>query len=538
MEKQLADKTIMELTKPIYGFALSKTNDSYAAEDLAGRIILEVYESLIRKDDIRDCRAYSMVIAMNIWKRFINEKINSPRMIPIDYVNLYSLKETADTLIINKEEKERLRREIAFLSNHQRQIIVLYYFKSMSIRNISLTLNIPEGTVKWHLFEARKELKMGIKKQMEVGVQGLNPVKFTNMGHSGYVGTSGNTDDILSTLLSQNIIWLCYKQKQSRDEIAKELGVNPLFIEDEIQRLVEIGFLETSGSYYMSDMWIYEPTREKEQRYSEVYMKYAELVVDSFFINFIDLGNVALKNNGMLVADANPDSFIWSAVLYSFNKLYFNDLEKVSYDKLVKYRSDGGKYIAFSTIDNGLDSVEGQESIYRVCGDMWRGDDKIRGWQFDTYWSGRDYNWREVKTSDFLGLYTLIESETPLSEENADLIKRLMDKKMIFKKDGKYVPTINIIKATDPESELKKLYPPVENNLLKICRRMDIEINEIIASDSPAINKDYASFFSQNSLSSPMFRPYVIKELLKRGILKELPDNLKGGIGVFIFVKE
>lgn len=59
----------------------------------------------------------------------------------------------------NKHEYLELHEAISKLSKKQRVVIVLYYFKDYSIAEISQIINIPEGTVKSRLANARAEIK-------------------------------------------------------------------------------------------------------------------------------------------------------------------------------------------------------------------------------------------------------------------------------------------------------------------------------------------------------------------------------------------
>ena len=67
-----------------------------------------------------------------------------------------------------------LRTKIAMLSSIYRDIIVLYYYDSLSTKRIAEKLNIPEGTVTWRLSEARKKLKKECSKMNETA---LRPIK-------------------------------------------------------------------------------------------------------------------------------------------------------------------------------------------------------------------------------------------------------------------------------------------------------------------------------------------------------------------------
>ena len=56
-------------------------------------------------------------------------------------------------------EKDLLRRALMALSFKDRYLIVMFYIEEMDIKEISLILEIPAGTVKSRLFTARKKLK-------------------------------------------------------------------------------------------------------------------------------------------------------------------------------------------------------------------------------------------------------------------------------------------------------------------------------------------------------------------------------------------
>jgi hypothetical protein len=49
MDKPQADRIIKDYIKPLYGFALNKTGNIAEVEELAGRITLEVYQTLLKK---------------------------------------------------------------------------------------------------------------------------------------------------------------------------------------------------------------------------------------------------------------------------------------------------------------------------------------------------------------------------------------------------------------------------------------------------------------------------------------------------------
>ena len=78
------------------------------------------------------------------------------------------------------------RQEIAYLSKLQRRIVIAYYFENHKQADIASELGIPLGTVKWHLFEAKKELKRGMDKMRKASELKFNPVKFHYYGAVSY----------------------------------------------------------------------------------------------------------------------------------------------------------------------------------------------------------------------------------------------------------------------------------------------------------------------------------------------------------------
>lgn len=103
--------------------------------------------------------------------------------------------------VIKSEEYKLLRREIVWLGKTNREIVLLYYYHNMEIAEIAKSLNLPSGTVKWHLSDAKKIMKEGMKKMRDSGNLGIQPVRLYNMGHDGSVGSKGDTGDLLSSIL-------------------------------------------------------------------------------------------------------------------------------------------------------------------------------------------------------------------------------------------------------------------------------------------------------------------------------------------------
>ncbi len=73
MDKIFADKMIEKYQTIFYGFALSKTYTIDEAEELAARIVLEAYVTLLKVDDISNWDGYLYRIANGVYSRYVKE---------------------------------------------------------------------------------------------------------------------------------------------------------------------------------------------------------------------------------------------------------------------------------------------------------------------------------------------------------------------------------------------------------------------------------------------------------------------------------
>ena len=122
--------------------------------------------------------------------------------------------------------------------------MILHYYHNRKLSEIANQLGMPEGTIKWHLSDAKKQLKKGMERMREKGRLGIEPVELGLMGNIGTPGTLGDIKYFLNSKLRKNIAYAAYYESKTKLEIANELGVSPVFIEDEVDYLEEYGFLD------------------------------------------------------------------------------------------------------------------------------------------------------------------------------------------------------------------------------------------------------------------------------------------------------
>ena len=179
MDKEFADRMIGEFQKKFFGYALSKTANLDEAEELAARIVCEAYSVLRSAENIYNWEGYLYRIAANVYARYVAERKRSAG----EDLNEMEIGDSTDFVsdIFREEEAALLKREVAWLTRRHREIVLLYYYHEKKIPEIAKLLDIPQGTVKWHLSDARKSIKEGMKSMRGKGNLGLEPIRFVRI---------------------------------------------------------------------------------------------------------------------------------------------------------------------------------------------------------------------------------------------------------------------------------------------------------------------------------------------------------------------
>ncbi len=401
VDRKDAEKTITEYVKPIFGFALKRCKNANDAEDLAQEIVLKAFRALLVKDDIEDMGKFIWTIAHNTLSNYYRDSAKNIIGISID--------EAAEWIadpdsMLDADEKtdaiQRLQKEIAYLSKLQRKIIIAYYFENRKQSEIAEALNIPLGTVKWHLFEAKKELKRGMDTMRKTSELKFNPIKFNSCGINGSIGTK-NPEDFFCSALSQNICYCVRNTAKTINEIADDLGVSPVYVETEVAFLEEYGFLQAQKDKYILNFIISEPTVELLTMQNDMYKKAAGLFANELYDELIAsrlLDNADIwcgqtdKPITLTESKRGDHNFLlWSLIPYiaalSGEKLMD---DSISFEEAATIRPDGGHYIFHATVVPN-EMVLPKDYVYMKnwCGPMCSGNDRQIMWQIDSEWSDR-----------------------------------------------------------------------------------------------------------------------------------------------------
>ena len=544
MQKHIADAIITEYTKRIFGFALSKTGRIADAEELAARITLEVYASLLRSSEVANLDGYVYRIARNVYARHTDESIRGAHLsLNADGVDVRSSEDFVAALI-ESETFALLRREIAYLTKTQRDIVVLHYYDRLKQTEIASRLSLPVGTVKWHLHEAKTALKEGITLKREPGTLGVKPIKLTALGHSGTPGTLGDTAHFLAKRITQNIAYAAYWGPKTIREIAEELNVSPIFVEDEVAVLEEYGFMERlAGDKFRTQIYISDMNAETMETLHVLYTKYAKIVCDKYVPAVIDF----LKNrdnSDIYVPDGDFNLLLWAVIPCAMGIKLYDESNAVGRAQ-VKYsikRPDGGDYIACAVIEYEPRSLSFDLNKYNACGNMNRGSMKgypQRSWQLDTYYDIRPLTWVENKAEDYDYLYEFYTGKLEKNDANLEKFNRLYEKQYLDETDA-----VNLIVIRDDceqmtwDNAFTQALPGLTDELRTLGAELDAAVGAIYAPLYPPHMQELSRLWSTSSFTNNELRTRVLEQLVADGVLTLPAEKRKGGLTTLMFSAE
>ncbi len=305
MERRELDNRISEIAKVLLSYCVARTPNQFEAEDLAQDIILEIYKSA---DNLRDEKAFygfMWAVAGNVYKGWCKNKARNKACELTE--NLFS-----DEIFSEDEDDSvyLLRRELTLLTEKYRKAVILYYIENMSCSEISDKLSISEGMVKYLLFKSRQILKEGITMERNYGSQSYNPkelfIAYWGKGNNRYY-------HIGDSKISQNILFACYNDKLSAEQISLEIGVALPYMEDKLNELLEYDLLRKDGNRYYTNIVIFTDdfTNEVNARTTALRERIADIVQST-----VTEHEQEIRSIGFYGADRNDNAFRWQMAAF------------------------------------------------------------------------------------------------------------------------------------------------------------------------------------------------------------------------------
>lgn len=358
----------------LFGFCYARTNDSYEAEELCSDIIYSLVKASKSDGEIESVYPFIWKIARNVYADFSNNrKKHTEKFYEGDFEEILLGVAQEDASDDTAELLTSVYRRIAFLTRAYREVMIMFYIDGISTAEIAKLQGTSEGAVRQRLFSAREKIKSEVEEMADTYNRpvALDKIDFVIWGTGN--PSWGDPRNVCTRMFSNHIVWLCHKKPMSASEIAEELNVPTVYVEEELEILKngengEYGFLRRldNGKYAINFILLDKDIFEKANTiYTEQLPKICETILNYIedkkaeYLAFPYL-NKKIDMNLILWQQISSiaDSFA-SCVKDRLQKNHFSDITLTDRPFSVFGYVDNGKYYG-----NGWDGIGAQN----VCG--------------------------------------------------------------------------------------------------------------------------------------------------------------------------
>ena len=362
------------LLDKLFGFCYARTNDSYEAEELCSDIIYALVKAAHNDGKIESVYPFIWRVARNVYADFSNNRRKHAETIyegdPEEILIAVAEEDTSDDTV---ELLTSVYRRIAFLTKAYREVMIMFYIDGLSTAQIAKAQGTSEGAVRQRLFSARQKIKSEVEEMTETYNKpvALDKIDYVIWGTGNPAW--GDPRNVCTRMFSNHVVWLCHKKPMSASEIAEELNVPTIYVEEELEILCKgengkYGFLRRleNGKYALNFILFDKDIFEKANAiYTDQLPKICETIskyIDehkSEYLAFPYLNKKVDMNLILWQQVYNIAGAFSNCVQSALEKNYFADVEKTDRPFMVFGYVDNGKYYG-----GGWDGVNAQN----VCG--------------------------------------------------------------------------------------------------------------------------------------------------------------------------
>lgn len=158
LPQEVTDEVVRYYSPMIYRIALTKTKSTHDADD----IFQEVFLKLVMRDRPFETEEHRKAWLIRVTINCCNSHFVAPWRKNIDSMEDVLLEQIPDDEPVAGAEEERIDvyAEVMKLPEQMREVVLLFYYEDMSIREIAETVGTSEVNVKKRLSRARQKLKL------------------------------------------------------------------------------------------------------------------------------------------------------------------------------------------------------------------------------------------------------------------------------------------------------------------------------------------------------------------------------------------
>ncbi len=227
-----------ELLDKLFGYCYARTRDSYEAEELCSDITFALVKAANTDGEITNLYSFIWKVASNVYADFSKKRRR--------YTDTHYEGNPDEVLLFIANEEQHddsdellnsVYHRIAFLTKAYREAMIMYYIDGLSTAQIAKKQNTSETAIRQRLFSARQKIKSEVNEMSQT----YNKPMYLDKVDYLIWGTGdphwGDPRTVFTRMFSKHIIWLCRKKPMSASEIAEELNVPTVYVEEELEIL-------------------------------------------------------------------------------------------------------------------------------------------------------------------------------------------------------------------------------------------------------------------------------------------------------------
>ena len=232
---------IAAVSRTVYAWCAARTATAANAEDLSQEVLLAMLHAAPNLRDERAFYGFMWSVAGNVYRGWLRKR----RAPDVELPETAADPRDAFAEVEASEDIRLLRRELTLLNRQCRQAAVLYYVRGLKVAQAAEEMHVSQSMVKYLLFKARNTIREGMEMERTYGEQSYHPrrldLRYWGMGPNHYYGVAG-------TLLRQNILFACYNDALTAEQIALAVGVSLPYMEEDLDKLHEVNLLTRDGA--------------------------------------------------------------------------------------------------------------------------------------------------------------------------------------------------------------------------------------------------------------------------------------------------
>ncbi|WP_391201732.1 sigma-70 family RNA polymerase sigma factor [Psychrobacillus sp. L4] len=164
-QEALMNEMMNKYGQDILRLVYSYVNNKEVAEDLTQDIFVKFYKSLHTFRGKSKLKTWLWRIAINHCKDFLKSWYNKHVIIAGDSKYIKTQKEMIEDVIIQKEADDQLVSALMTLPIKYREVIYLFYYEELLIKEIAVLTEVSVNTVKTRLRRAKELLEERLEEQ-------------------------------------------------------------------------------------------------------------------------------------------------------------------------------------------------------------------------------------------------------------------------------------------------------------------------------------------------------------------------------------